>query len=62
MYYEKLDVIRKLMEDKEEFLSNYATLSSHAERKVKEPLSPIRKEFQRKRYYNNFEFYLLMIV
>ena len=49
MYYEKLDIIRKLMEDKEEFLSNYATLSSHAERKVKEPLSPIRKEFQRDR-------------
>ena len=37
------------MEDKEEFLSNYATLSKHAERKVKEPLSSIRKEFQRDR-------------
>ena len=49
MKYEKLNIIRKLMEDKEEFLSNYATLSKHAERKVKEPLSSIRKEFQRDR-------------
>ena len=49
MYYKKLDIIRKLMEDKEEFLSSYATLSKHAERKVKEPLSSIRKEFQRDR-------------